>query len=84
MSEGNAAGYFRFQRVPDEAVTDGVGCGEITAGARRLALADQPLDLGDRHVGARVLDAPQRDDTEHQPGSHYGYRCIDNLPSTNC
>jgi len=74
MSEGNAAGYFRFQRVP-------VG---VSSRMTPLALADQPLDLGDRHVGARVLDAPQRDDTEHQPGSHYGYRCIDNLPSTNC
>ena len=81
---GAGGGVFEDDAAGDEVVTDGVGCGEITAAARRLALADQPLDLGDRHVGARVLDAPQRDDTEHQPGSHYGYRCIDNLPSTNC
>ena len=47
---GAGGGVFEDDAAGDEVVTDGVGCGEITAGARRLALADQPLDLGDRHV----------------------------------
>ena len=35
-------------------------------------------------VLTREKELGTRDTGAHQPGSHYGYRCIDNLPSTNC